>query len=414
MSGAPANLDQYTTHFDELSVEEHELVVDINSVYPLSDLRDNYSQVTDEPSEYHLSTSANTNDFAYIESTQRGEYTAGFMCLGGIGVRVPTNPTGDSVMRWGYYEPSDGSMPSNGFWFGVDDGGLFVARSNSGSSEKVYQKDWNRDKLDSQYSLNPSGKTIDISDGLVFRINFTYYGYGPIEMRVLMDDDDDDQYGNAEIVTAHTFHVNGGTSIDNTNLPISATIEPNGTNNDALDLFVGGRQFSVVGKRTENERTSWHYLDSLTVDDTKWHHAISFQLKDGTDVSSTNFRKVLGTIRRFYAEANSTSYKWQIRRGTTPNDPVWGVPESHVDTPDESAYKVDTNSADVQDGSGDTTGVNLDGGILAEGSINETEIKAENIDGEIVDEEITSLLFKAKPTTSGSVSDILFKMGERW
>lgn len=248
----------------------------------------------------------------------------------------------------------------------------------------------------------------------MFRIDFTYYGYGPIEMKVLMDDDDDDQYGDSVVATAHTFHVKGNTSTDNTNLPLSATIDPDGTQNQALDLFVGGRQFSIVGKRTESERTSWHYLDLITVDDTKWHHAISFQLKDGTDIGSTDFRKVLANVRKFEADTDANSYKWQIRRGTTPDNPVWETPESHEDTPGETAFKVDTNSADVEDGSGNDTGVNIDGGILAEGEKNVAEVNAQDISGDVVDDETVSLLFKAVPGQSGDVSEILFKMGERW
>lgn len=62
MSGAPADLSVYTTHFDELATEEHELVLDVNAIYPLSNLRDDYQNVVDTPSEYHLSTTANTDD----------------------------------------------------------------------------------------------------------------------------------------------------------------------------------------------------------------------------------------------------------------------------------------------------------------------------------------------------------------
>jgi hypothetical protein len=409
-----ADLSQYSTHFDELSTEEHNLVLDINAIYPLSELRDDWQNVTDTPSEYQLSTTADTNDAASLETVQRGEYTAGFQCQGGIGVRVPQQPTGDTTMRWGYYEVDAFGSPLNGFYFGADEDGVFVARAANGNVEKVYQDSWNRDKLSEDYPLNPSEKTLDLADGLVFRIDFTYYGYGPIEMKVLMDDDDDDQYGDAVVATAHTFHVKNATSTQNTNLPMRADVASDGTNNDALDLYVGGRQFSVVGKRSNNKRTSWHYLDTLGVDDTKWHHAMSFKLKDGTDIGSTDFTQVLAEVRRFYADTDNNAYKWQIRRGTTPDNPAWETPESHADKPDETAFKVDTQSADVEDGSGNDTGVNIDGGMLKEGGNNESQVSQEEIDGEVVNGEVVSLLFRAKPTTSGSVSEVLFKLGERW
>jgi len=414
MADAPADLSQYATHFDEISTEEHELVFDINAIYPLS--RDDWQSVTDNPSEYHLTTAADTDDNANLETVQRGEYTAGFQCQAGMGVRLPSKPSGDSTIRWGYYEVDATGAPLNGFYFGADSEGVFVARATDGDIEKVYQGSWNRDKLDSdEYALNPSEQTLKLDDGLVFRIDFTYYGYGPVEMKVLVDDDDGDQYGDATVATAHVFHVKNETSTQNTNLPLRADIDSGGTSNDALDLFVGGRQFSVVGKRSNNKRTSWHYVDELAgVDDTKWHHAMSFKLKDGTDIGSTNFRQVLAEVRRFYADTDANPYKWQIRRGTTPDNPNWVTPESHEDKPDETAFKVDTQSADVEDGSGNDTGVNIDGGMLKEGGNNDAQVSQEEIDGEVVNGETVSLLFKAKPTTSGTLSEILFKMGERW
>lgn len=411
----PDALADYATHFDEISTEEHELVFDINAVYPLSDVRDNYQNVVDTESEYHASTAANTNDTAFIESSQRGEYTAGFMCQAGVGVRIPSQPTGDSTIRWGYYTVDSNGDPNNGFYYGVDSTGVFVARADAGTIEKVYQDSWNRDRLTDTETLNPSDKTLDLSDGVVARVDFTYYGYGPIEMRFLMDDDDADQYGAADMVTAHVFHVKNATSTNNTNLPIRCEVVSGGTSNDALDLFVGGRQFSVVGKRSNNRRTSWHYADSVSaIDDTKWYHAMTFKVKDGTDVGSINFNEVLAEVRRFYADTDANPYKWQIRRGTVPDNPTWETPESHENKPDETALKVDTNSADVLDGSGNETGINVDGGVLAEGGNNEAAVSQEEIDGEMSADDTMSLLFKAKPGASGTVSEILFKMGERW
>ena len=414
MSNAPPDLRKYSTHFDEISTEEHELVFDINAIYPLSEMRDDRQQVTNQPSEYHISTAADTNDIGYLESTQRGEYTAGFMCQAGIGARIPSEPSQDSTMRWGYYETDGAGDPLNGFYFGADSNGTFVARASNGDVEKVYQQNWNRDTL-GKTPLNPSEKELDLSDGLVFRVDFTYYGYGPIEMRILLDDDDDDNFGNSTLQTVHTFHVKNETSTKNTNLPLRADIESNSTSSDALDIFVGGRQFSVVGKRSNNKRTSWHYRDQLTgVDDTKWYHAMSFKIKDGTDIGSTDFTEVLAEIRKFVADTDANSYKWQIRRGTVPDNPNWVTPESHEDKPNETAFKVDTQSVDVEDGSGNDTGVNIDGSILREGKKNVSEVESEDISGEVVNGEIVSLLFKATPSNSGTVSEILFKMGERW
>jgi hypothetical protein len=413
--GAPADLSRYATHFNEIETEEHEVVFNHNAIHPISELRETTQNVSNTPSEHQMSTGADTDDNAFIETTQRGEYSSGFQAEAGLGVRLPQLPTGDSTVRWGYYETDDNGDPLNGFYYGADSVGLFVARANGGTIEKVYQENWNRDTL-GEGELNPSNQAVDLADGYVFQIAFKYYGYGPIEMRLLLDDNDPDSEGHANLVTAHTFFVDGSTSLENTNLPIRTEIDSGGTSNDALDFFLGGRQFSIVGKRATDVRTNGHYLDELMVDDTKWHHAISFQLKDGSGGAdgAIDFRTVLGVVRRFYADTDANSYKWQIRLGATPDNPSWENPESAEDKPDETAFKVDTQSADVQDGSGDLTGVHIDSGVLAEGGNNEAAVATEEVDGEITGNLVVSLLFKATPSESGTVSEIYFKVGERW
>jgi hypothetical protein len=417
MSDAPADLSQYATHFNELSTEDHDLIVDLNAINPLSTLREDWQNATSQKSEHKISTAANTDDHAYIHTEERGQYTAGFMCQAGLGVRVPATPTGDSEMRWGYFETDSNDNPYNGFYFGADKDGIFVARASSGSIEKVYQDSWNRDKLTSDAQLNPSGRTLDISDGLVFRIDFTYYGYGPIEMKILMDDDDSDNFGSSDLVTAHTFHVKGQTSTDNTNLPLKVQIDSGGTSNDALDLYLGGRQFSIVGKQSSNNRLSGHYRDELTgVDDTQWYAAISFKIKDGSSNlgSGIDFTHVLGVVQKFSADADSNAYRWQIRKGTSPSNPSWGTPSTHVDTPDETAFKVDTNSADIQDGNGDLTGVFIDGGTIDEGDKNVAELDETKVEGQITNGQVLTLIFQAVPGSSGTISEIFLKMAEKW
>lgn len=418
-SKAPADLRQYASHFDELTTEEHELVFNINAANPLSRLRDDWQNVTNDPSEYHLSTDAGVDDVAGLESEARGEYSPGFMCQAGIGVRVPQNPTQDSEMRWGYFDNNVndfGPEPVNGFYFGVDSNGVFVARSDAGSENKVYQEDWNRDKMDSQYNLNPSGETLDLTDGNIYQIDFTYYGYGPIEMKVIVNDDDDDNFGDTKVITVHQFSVDNETSTKETGLPVRAEIDSRGTNSDALDLFVGGRKFSVVGKRNVAERTCWHYVDSLSVDDTAWVPAMSFKLKDGTDIGSLDFSHILAEVSRFYADTDSNSYKWAVRVDTEPDAPTWETPESHAEDadPNETAFKVDTASTSITDGSGNLTGVNVDGGVLAEGKQNVNNVLSEEISGQVDGDQTVSLVFKSTPGSSGTVSEILWKVEERW
>lgn len=417
-NAAPADLSAYANQFDELRTEERTPIIDINAINPLSDLRDRWKNVTNTETEYHLSTSANTNDLAELRTEERGQYTAGYQVQAGVGVRIPSTPTGDTEMRWGYFETDSNDDPLNGYYFGVDSTGIFVAKVRGGNETKIYQGEWNRDNLNGSEGTdgpNPSGLTLDLSDGQVFQVEFVYYGYGGIEMQVLMDSAESDSDSASEMVTVHVFQPSGETSIKNTNLPIQQQIASGGSSNDALDLFVGGRQFSIIGKDTTNSRRTWHYRQSLSsVDDTKWYAAISFAIKDSTDIGSIDFSHIIGEIIGFEANPDSTGYKWQIRRGVSLDNPTWENPESAEDKQDETGLKVDTSVADVQDGNGDLTGVHLDGGLLTAGEKNKINVDTEKAVGQVSNSQVVTLLFKALPTQSGTVSDILFKLAENW
>lgn len=417
MTGAPADLSVYANQFNELQVEERETIIDLNAIHPISELRSDSQNATDTSSEHRLSTTANTDDTAYLQTDERGEYTAGYQVQAGTGMRIPSNPTGDSTIRWGYYEVDSNGDPTDGFYFGVDSTGIFVAKARAGDIKRVYQNDqgnggWNGDPLDGS---GKSDVTLDLSDGSVFQIEFVYYGYGSIEMQVLVGESDTKRGHTSTVVNVHTFNPTGETSIENTNLPLREEIASGGTTNDSLDAFVGGRQFSVIGERTENARRTGHYYDEQAgVDDTKWYHLVSFKLKDGTDIGSINFTKVLCEVDGFEIDTDSTAYRWQIRRGTQPSGPVWENPSSAEDNQDETALKADTTSADIQDGSGNLTGVMVDGGTLSSGQKNNNDTTGVGATGTIANEQIVSLVVKAVPGGSGTVSEIYFRALERW
>lgn len=411
----PVDLDEYANQFDELKVEERTPVIDFHAINPLSELRESWENATNTQTEHQLSTSANTDDTAFLETDERGQYTSGYQVQAGTGIRLPALPTGDSEARWGYYEVDDNGDPLNGYYFGADSTGIFTAKARDGVIEKVYREEWNRDSLSEEYPRNPSGLELDLADGQVFQIEFVYYGYGSIEMQLLMDNTSTEEDSNSEVVTVHVFQPDGETSIENTNLPLREEIDSGGTSNDALDLFVGGRQFSILGKETTNDRRTWHYLDTLAgVDDTQWYAAMSFKAKDGTDIGSIDFTHVLGTLIGMEVLPDTSTYKWQIRRGTVPDSPTWESPESAEDKQSETAFKVDTASADVLDGSGDLTGVHVDGGIIQGSGFFTSGLENEGAAGTIVNDQVITLLFKAAPTESGTLGNIFLKIGEKW
>lgn len=400
-------METYSSQFDDLKVGQRRINVDLNAINPLSKQREKWQNATSDETEHRLSTAASTNEVSYLRTKSRGQYVAGYEGQAGMGVRIPTLPSKDETMRWGYYTVDSSEEPLNGWYFGADSSGLFVCEVRNGTKDKVYQENWNRNIAngDEDAADNPTGFTFDPSKGNIFQIQFVYYGYGPVTMEVL---------SSSGKVTLHKFIHDGSTSVENTNLPLQAQIDNNSTNSDALDLYVGGRQFSIIGQETSTRRRVLHRLDSLAVDDTKWHAAISLKLKDGTDIGSIDFKHVLGRVLNFEADTDATLYRWQLRRGGTPNNPTWETPESHTDTPAETAMKVDTSSADIQDGSGNLTGVFIDGGTLSAGKKNDTNVVTNEPSAAIVNDQVVTLLVQAETGSSGTVSEITLKWTEQW
>lgn len=402
-----AALEPYATQFDELEVAERESIIDLSATNPLSQLREVWQNATTDLTEHRLATTG-SNQRAYIETEARGQYTSGYEAQCGIGVRLPSDTVESGVEKtWGYYRTDDSNTPMDGWQFGIDGDGLFVAEIRDGVERRVYQQQWNGDVVDGDGDAdeNPSGYEIRLSKGHIFQINFIYYGYGPVEMSIVKDEG---------LFVIHTFTHDDSTSIGTTNLPIRADLSTDGTVSTSQQLFVGGRQFSVVGEKSSTARRAGHYRDQLSgVDDAKWYPLISAKIKDGNDFPR-DLSYILGETLGFEIDTDNTGYRWQIRQQTTPNSPSWQIPSTHEDNPTETAAKVDVASTDIQDDNGDLTGVHVDGGTLSAGTKNEQTVQQSDAVGQITDDTIITLLVQATPSSSGTVSEIFLSWEELW
>jgi hypothetical protein len=402
-------METYASQFDDLQVSQREDVLDLSAINPLSELREEWQNTTSDPTEHNLSTTSGVDERAYLKTNERGQYTSGYESQMGFGVRIPSTPSKDEVMRWGYYLTDANDEPLDGWYFGADDQGIFVCEVRAGSKTKVYQENWSNDQANGTGSAetNPSGMNLSLSKGNIFHVEFIYYGYGPVKMEVITD------RGKVEL---HRFTHDGQTSVTNTNLPIRADIDNGSTSADALDLYVGGRQFSTIGKLSTSERKAGHYRDSLAVDDTKWYPVMSIKLKDGTDNigSGDDYSHIIGALESFSSDTDATAYRWQVRRGTSPDSPTWENPSSHSDKPDETAMKVDTASTSITDGSGNLTGVFVDGGTLTSGAKNKVDIEEENPSSDITNGSVVTFVVRAVPGTSGNISEIFGRWTEEW
>ena len=97
-----------SSQFSELRVSQRTPLIELTSVYGLSNLRDivtvtGAGSVGSNNSEFQLSTIASGIDSATLQSSERGRYEPGYAAEAGIGIRLPLPPIGNQVCRWGSF-----------------------------------------------------------------------------------------------------------------------------------------------------------------------------------------------------------------------------------------------------------------------------------------------------------------------
>ena len=222
-------------------------VFDIKSIFGKSELRDIFTtsgtgtitNVIGTDSEFKLSVSG-SNDISNLTTTQRGSYVSGTSAEVGIGVRLPTSLTGNQTIKWGITDGNDG------FYYKQTSTNLYVCILRNGVETAVPRNQWNIDRIDGK---GESAINIDLTRGNIFRIIFTWYGYGAIEFSIVGLD----VTNNQKLFPVHRMQPQGQTSTKTPNLPIKVIIENNGTT-ASTDLYVAGRQFSLFGEKTPTFR----------------------------------------------------------------------------------------------------------------------------------------------------------------
>lgn len=255
----PVNIPPLS-QFKELNTVFRRQIIELKSTYGLSDLRDvqktdgTYGSITNTigvSAEYDLDTGATATGYAILESAERARYVPGFSAQVGIGIRIPTAPTSNMEAHWGYFTVDSSTPPAiqNGFLFSNTADGIFVRVYRGGTKIiDVAQADWNTDPL------NGSGKsraTLDLTRGNIFQINYAWYGYGIVEWVINVPDPLTTENLN---VVIHRYAPTGQTSVIDPNLPISAYVYNGATVGGRFEMFVAGRQYSVLGEYQPNQR----------------------------------------------------------------------------------------------------------------------------------------------------------------
>ncbi|MFC7373101.1 hypothetical protein ACFQPF_15785 [Fictibacillus iocasae] len=229
----------FNSQFADLRTVEKTLFIEYKSVYGLSDLRDvvftsGAGSVTNNATEYLISTSG-AGDVAILETAERGNYQPGFASEAGVGVRLPAVPIGGQTARWGMFDDQ------NGFFFGMNAQTLFVGIRREGTEEVIPQAEWNVDPLN---GTGPAGITLNPADGNIYQITYSWYGYGVVEFKVVLQAQESEPQ---TVVTVHRFKTIGQTSVADPDLPLRGEVQNNGTANP-LTLFMAGRSYGILGR----------------------------------------------------------------------------------------------------------------------------------------------------------------------
>jgi len=320
------------SQLSETVVVERTPIVTLNSSFGLSNLRDiqettNSAAISATGGEILLSTGATASSKATLESAQVGSYIAGYGAEIGINLRVPTAPTGNQVAIFGGRTP-DGN---NGFYWGVDATGIFVARLSGGTETKVYQSNFNIDPLD---GTGKSGFTLDQTKGYIHQVKFTWYGAGQILYGIMAIVDDVQRF-----IPCHSLKVDESISIEDPNLAVIAEADNGGDAAD-LDLYVAGRQYSIVGKYVPNRRLTGESRGSVSTS-TTIEPLVTFKRKTGFLDRSVR-------IQGFEVDVGTEPVIVEIRLNGSLTGASYGTPSNH--TAAETALEVDTSATAISGG----------------------------------------------------------------
>lgn len=264
------------TPFQELETVEKTPIMELKSLYGKTALRDVYlttgmGTVTNEvgEGEYRLRVVGDA-DTALLQTTERGRYIAGHSAQVGIGVRIPVIPTNGVQAKWGLFDDN------NGFYYVYDGQGFGVCVLRDGVETRINKAQFNKDKLD---GTGPSGINIDLTNGHIFQIVFSWYGYGVIDFVISTSNP---TTLNQESISVHSYFSSGTTTIRDPNLPIRAIITTNAGNTQDFSMYVTGRQYAILGKYVPIKRVNSAYVVSVPISSTSsFQHILSIRKKQG-------------------------------------------------------------------------------------------------------------------------------------
>lgn len=312
-TGAVRTVPDRPTQFGEVMTSARTPVIELNSAYGLTAIRDVFEatgtgSVANHEGSIRLSTGTDPNSSAILNTAEIGRYVPGYSAEIGIGVQLGALPEGDQEIIFGGLTPSG----NDGFLFGCDANGMFIAVVRDGIRiQQVYQQDWNQDPMDGS---GLSRFNIDIRDGLVFQIEYTWYGYGLITFGVLGTITDEQGRQRQRFLPFHHYRPEGQTSVERSNLRLTVDLK-NGAGGGNIDAFVGGRQYSIVGRYIPKYRYCHAWRDAVATS-TTMTPLVSLRRKADFDDRSIKFQGIeaIATgqthVVAVYLDATVTGGSW--------------------------------------------------------------------------------------------------------
>ena len=316
----------YST-LSELRVAERHLDFSLPSLVGLSALRNQTTvagsgSVTLVGSEYSIASGATASSTAVVDTIQRVHHVPGEDTFVNIGLRVPALPTGEQDGRWGAYDADEG------FGFGVDATGPYVFSKTGGTVTKVYQANWNVDKLDGS---GASSLTLDLTKGYLFQIQYTWFA--GTEFSVVIPD----ATGQEKVIVAH--RLSGQQPIVLAPyLPVRTEVL-NGATTSNFAVAVSLRAASHVGSCCPSTRSVSHLWRSVGL--TAGTPKTVFSIRRKT----TGVFPKVPVILKHLSVLSNLNLEVAIIAGATLDTASWGAPNGKE--AGESALEVDTtdNSA---------------------------------------------------------------------
>lgn len=390
------------SQFGEVISTNRTPVIELNSSYGTSLLRDienttGSGSITSSDGKVTISTGTTANSEAHLDSAEVGRYVPGYSAELGIGIRVPSPVTGDKRATWGGL----GADELNGFYFGLDATGLYVARRFGGTEDdKVYQPDFNIDPLD---GTGPSGYNLDLSSGNIYQIDFTWYGYGQILFGVVgvpPDVNNKTPSGgyrpSQNFLPCHSLGVKGSVSTYSPNLAVHALVN-NGNDAEDISLDVGGRQYSIIGKYTPKYRFSGDFRGSVNTSTTPTP-LISFQRK-------ADYKDRSVKLSGFDTLVSTEPCIVEVRLDSTLTGATFGTPTNH--TASETAVESDTSATAL------TGGVVVWQQLVDAGTNrNSSDLTSQSVEFDIPNNSTVTLCARTLSGTGSIVS--AFRIREEW